>query len=113
MYDGQFVKMTGELVAVEDARKLRMKVATLLWGFRLSYEIPLDRFDACTMMRYGCPMQKGRRYPILSSGIANLPFTGTKRTIEVTLRNENGVLMLCGRAKFRFEKLKKFRNTFG
>lgn len=98
--------MTGELIAVADAKFLRMEVGAHIWGIRLSYKIPLHRFDACQMLAKGCPLRKGGRYPILQVGFTNLPFTGTTRIIEVLLRNEHDQLMLCGRTTLRFEKHK-------
>lgn len=106
VYDHKFVKMTGEMIAVADAKHLRMEVGAHIWGFRLSYKIPLNRFDACTMLPQGCPLQKGQHYSIVSAGYANLPFTGTTRVVEVRLHNEHGVLMLCGKSTLRFEKKK-------
>lgn len=107
VYDQRFVKMTGEMIASEDATHLRMEVAARIWGFRLSYAIPLQKFNACSLLASGCPIIQGSRYAILGSGIANLPFTGTTRVIEVSLRNEKGVLMLCGKSTLRFEKKNK------
>lgn len=112
VHDTKFVQMTGEMAVVADAKYLRMEIATFLWGFRLSYKIPLHRYDACELFAKGCPMSKGSRVAIFGAGIANLPFTGTTRVFEVRLRNEKKVLMLCGKSTLRFEKKKNsLRNT--
>lgn len=107
VYDQQWVTMTGEMLAVDDAKYLRMEVAARILGFKLSYQIPIHRFNACEWLPKGCPLKKGYRYPIFVSGQASHPFKGATKILEVGLRNENNTLMLCGRSTLRFEKKKK------
>lgn len=108
MYDDMMVKMTGEFVAEAEAKSLQMEVGVYMWGFRLSYAIPLHRFDACSMLEKGsCPLMKGEKYRIYSTGIAKLPFTGSQKVVEVQLFNEASALMLCCKTKINFEKKPK------
>lgn len=108
VYDDMMVKMTGEFVAEAEAKSLQMEVGVYMWGFRLSYAIPLHRFDACSMLeKSSCPLMKGEKYRIYSTGITKLPFTGSQKVVEVQLFNEASALMLCCKTKINFEKKPK------
>ena len=111
VYDKKFVKMTGELKALEDANSLTLEVGAYIWAFRLARKIPADQFDVCQIITQGCPLKKGNTYSFVGSGIAAIPFAGT-RMIEAVMRNENKVDMMCFKTRIRFErhKHKKFLN---
>lgn len=95
--------MEGQLKAPESATLMQMEVAAYVWGFRLSYMIPLQRFNACLLVTDGCPLVKDEIYAIKAGGYPQFPLKNSQRIVEVVLRNENKQIISCGKSKIKFK----------
>jgi hypothetical protein len=99
--NGKTYTLEMEFDAIFSAKTLTNHVIAYFMGFDTGYKIPIELQNACAGIK--CPLSAGQKVKYSVSAPVESPKNGVEVTLEYSLTNEKGDVLLCYKSPVEIE----------